>query len=409
MALLRIIHCFGLTVLAAAVLDAAEDPAPAERQSPPPVPITFTPPDLEGRIVLGIFDASDRLVRTLRLQPGTADLKIETNGYVAEWDGRDDAGADCPAGRYRARGVVVGDAVEVLGEAYHFNDWVAEDGLPVTDVRLGPGMQVEVTVGGEERPRLGTLDPDGTLRWEANLPSMESVSGSMPMKAAPNLPVEPIFWTEGGAGTVWAIVKDGAQNVVTEILPDGEALREFRVPADEPQPVELRVSADGGAILLRETGADGLVRVRLLRSTGRTEELEEGRAVSDWEVAFERSMQPCARFGLENGRPVAEAPETPPDSVDVRLIPNALESVSKPLKLSVMKSGPGSALAAPGGLELLPVTTQGNWSRFALVKDGDALRLFQGNGIGVEEFIVRNPGEMARFDAGSFLLARDGE
>ncbi len=408
MAILRITRRLGVAALAMAALHAAEDPAPPERGSPPPVAITFTPPDLEGRIVLGIFDASNRLVRTLRLQPGTSDLKIETNGYVAQWDGRDESGADCPAGRYRARGVVIGDAVEILGEAYHFNDWVAEDGLPVTDVKLGPGIAVKVTVAGEEKPRMGTLDLDGNLRWESNPPSAEETPASDP-QVGPDMPAESIFWAKGRAGTLWAILRDGAQNVVTEVLPDGEVLREFRVPVGEPQPEELRVAPDEDAILLRETGPGGLVRVRLLRSTGRTEELEEGRAVSDWEVAFERSIQPCAGFGFEDGRLVAEARETPPDFVDVPLVPNALETGRKPLRVSAVQSGSGSALVAPGGLELLPVTTQGNWNRFALVKDSSALRLFQGNGIGVEEFIVRNPEQMARFDAGSFLLSRTGE
>lgn len=380
---------------------------PVERATAPPVKITFTPPDLEGRIVLGVFNEAGKLVRTLRPEPFTPDLKIDTNGYITEWDGRDDGGARCSAGRYSARGVVVGDAVEVRGEAYHFNDWVAEDGVPVTAVRLLPipgVMAIEATVAGEETPRQAVITSDGSLAWGDDLPP--EVPG--PASAA-KLPVDPIFRTTGRNGSEWVIVKNGEQNVVGEISSSGEALREFREPAGEPQPVAISASPDDDAILLLETAEGGVVRVRLLRKTQATEG-PDGRAVSDWEVAFERTLQPCADFGVVEGRLVAHAAgSTPIDFVDVKLVPNELEMDSKPLRVSAVSSGAGSALAAENGLEFLPVTAQGGWKRFALLAADGVLTLYQGNGVGVEEFSVRNPSHIARFDAGSFLLAAEGE
>ena len=95
--------------------------SPAEPVTPPPVPeqtpsasparsvrISFVPPPLEGRISLGIYDAKGKLVRVLHQEADLNEFKIGADALVTQWDGKNDDGQDLPAGRYHARGYLVG-------------------------------------------------------------------------------------------------------------------------------------------------------------------------------------------------------------------------------------------------------------------------------------------------------------
>jgi hypothetical protein len=95
--------------------------SPAESVAPSPVPeqtpsasparsvrISFVPPPLEGRISLGIYDAKGKLVRVLHKQSELNEFKIGADALVTQWDGKNDNGEDLPAGKYHARGYLVG-------------------------------------------------------------------------------------------------------------------------------------------------------------------------------------------------------------------------------------------------------------------------------------------------------------
>jgi hypothetical protein len=95
--------------------------SPAESVTPPPmleqtpsasparsVRISFVPPPLEGRISLGIYDAKDKLVRVLHQEADLDEFKIGADALVTQWDGKNDDGEDLPAGKYHARGYLVG-------------------------------------------------------------------------------------------------------------------------------------------------------------------------------------------------------------------------------------------------------------------------------------------------------------
>jgi hypothetical protein len=104
--------------------------SPAEPITPPPAPeqtpsvsparsvrISFVPPPLEGRISLGIYDAKGKLVRVLHQEADLNEFKIGADALVTQWDGKNDREEDLPAGKYHARGYLVGDLkVEDLGE-----------------------------------------------------------------------------------------------------------------------------------------------------------------------------------------------------------------------------------------------------------------------------------------------------
>jgi hypothetical protein len=95
--------------------------SPVESITPPPVPeqtpsasparsvrISFVPPPLEGRISLGIYDAKGKLVRVLHQEADLNEFKIGADALVTQWDGKNDDGEDLPAGKYHARGYLVG-------------------------------------------------------------------------------------------------------------------------------------------------------------------------------------------------------------------------------------------------------------------------------------------------------------
>jgi hypothetical protein len=91
--------------------------------------IAFAVPG-QGLITLGVFNKAGKLVRILHAMDGEEAFRIGLNGYITQWDGRDDAGQKVPAGRYFLRGYLISD-VAVEGEAFHFNDWVSSADCPV--------------------------------------------------------------------------------------------------------------------------------------------------------------------------------------------------------------------------------------------------------------------------------------
>ena len=95
--------------------------SPTESVTPPPMPeqtpsasparsvrISFVPPPLEGRISIGIYDAKGKLVRVLHQEAELNEFKIGADALVTQWDGRNDDEEDLPAGKYHARGYLVG-------------------------------------------------------------------------------------------------------------------------------------------------------------------------------------------------------------------------------------------------------------------------------------------------------------
>ena len=98
-------------------------PSPTLEQTPsaPPtrtVRLSFVPPPLEGTISLGIYDGSGKLVRVLHQEAELNEFTIGADALVTQWDGKNDDGANLPAGEYHARGYLVGHfTVEDLGHA----------------------------------------------------------------------------------------------------------------------------------------------------------------------------------------------------------------------------------------------------------------------------------------------------
>ena len=88
-------------------------PSPASSETPSPsaarsVRISFVPPPLDGTISLGIYDRAGKLVRVLHREAQLNQFEIGADALVTHWDGKSNDGQDLPAGKYRARGYMVG-------------------------------------------------------------------------------------------------------------------------------------------------------------------------------------------------------------------------------------------------------------------------------------------------------------
>jgi hypothetical protein len=86
-------------------------PTPEQTSSPSParsVRVSFVPPPMDGTISLGIYDQAGKIVRVLHQNAQFDDFTIGADALATRWDGKDNEHVDLPAGRYRARGYLVG-------------------------------------------------------------------------------------------------------------------------------------------------------------------------------------------------------------------------------------------------------------------------------------------------------------
>jgi hypothetical protein len=145
---------------------ATPTPSPTPTPSAAPtrsVRISFLPPPLEGTISLGIFDRDGKLVRVLVEEGDVDEFEVGADALVMKWDGKNDKEEDLPAGKYRARGYMVGQLKvdELKSEAAPPAD--APDHVPVKLVSnpLSKNAKLSIDLGvgfDEERIFLKTTD-----------------------------------------------------------------------------------------------------------------------------------------------------------------------------------------------------------------------------------------------------------
>ena len=162
-----LLQSLGKTLLVLLPLSLLPDLAAEERS---PITLTFLPPELEGRFSLGIYNADGKLVRVLHSDAPQSAFRAGLNGLITQWDGTDDSGASLPPGNYVARGYVVGEELEVEGEAFHFNNWTERDGIPaiesVVDFRACADGDILIIADTLLQGRiLGRVDEDKGFLW----------------------------------------------------------------------------------------------------------------------------------------------------------------------------------------------------------------------------------------------------
>jgi hypothetical protein len=103
------LFALAIGLLVATVSTAQElSPSPSPTATPDrSVRISFVPPPLEGKISLGVYDQTGRLVRVLHQEAEFDEFNIGADALTTKWDGKDDDEHDLPAGKYSARGFLV--------------------------------------------------------------------------------------------------------------------------------------------------------------------------------------------------------------------------------------------------------------------------------------------------------------
>jgi hypothetical protein len=197
-------------------LAAQESPSPTltPAASPPPTPpsptrsvrISFVPPPLEGTISLGVYDGNGKLVRILHQEADPNEFTIGADALVTKWDGKNDDGEDLPAGKYHARGYLVGRSkIEDLGQAA---------ASPVKDNESG-NVKVKLMpnpLAGDERPivdvGVGFDDEGSFLKTTDGLPLCT-------VSETPNL--------------IRASIKKNGEKSVDVWQDDGAVVEQFRI------------------------------------------------------------------------------------------------------------------------------------------------------------------------------------
>src|SRR5438034_4980386 len=170
------------------------------------VRISFVPPPLEGTISLGIYDKNGKLVRVLHQEAKLNEFAIGADALITQWDGKNDDEEDLPAGKYRARGYLVGSLkIEDLGQSSGLA--IENDAARNVKVRLVPNPLrndrrsiVDIGVG---------FDSDGSyLKMNDDLPLVT-------VSEMPNL--------------IRAGITRKSENAVDIWQDDGTTVRQFRI------------------------------------------------------------------------------------------------------------------------------------------------------------------------------------
>jgi hypothetical protein len=400
---------FSFIALATAQEDAeAPPPKPKRKDS---VQIVFLPPPMKGAISLGIYDGKGKLARVLHREAGAKDFTVGQNGFITEWDGKDDAGQPMPPGKYAARGWLVGDT-GATGVAFHCNDWVAVGGGPrftrVTGLRNAGRDEVRVTLRDAENLE---HEVGWTLAVEGSAPPKDDVEaviddGKLSAKsggATTPLPLadgeKAVAATAGTGGNIWAIVEGPTGRELRAYTAGGEFLRRLAYAKDEPVPRELAASRWSETVfLLEESGREQ--RLRALALT-----MKDG--ASTWKTVYQKRILPCGTFAeAASALGRAELPAAV-ETVKVQTKPNPLlKNARSEVGLQVTALADGAVLKTADGLPLTRLSeTKGlKWAVF--VREGDALTLFESDGVAVGEFKISKPNNMMAFDAGEYELRR---
>jgi len=215
-----------------------------------------------------------------------------------------------------------------------------------------------------------------------------------------------VAWDLGRDGTIWMIdrIRPGeAQTEVKQFSATNEFIRRLNIPATDPQPVGIAASKTDERLFLLERNA-AMVRVRAL--TLLESKQEEGQAVSDWKVVFEKKIVSHKDFTLQDGKPVVSGGKPASDKVTVKLQPNPLKQDKREsVELAVGYNADGSFLKTADGLPLQSISDTPNLTGIVLSPHAEtSVDVFQDDGAVVEQFRVDGLDQMMAFDCGEIEL-----
>jgi hypothetical protein len=380
-------------VLAAASLVGsalAQEPSPTPTATPRSIRVSFVPPPLDGTISLGVYDAKGKLVRVLFREADINEFNIGSDSLSTTWDGKDDAGANVPPGKYSAHGFVVGD-LKIAGVGFFFNDWITSAEGPRFSRIKSLGMHDEKLLLAVELVPPG----EGHVLYDV-------ASKSLDLKDTDSEPSsDGSAIVNGRDGSRWVIER----GEVKQLSANGELLRRLPVSPEQPQPKAVAASLKEDRIYLLEENAKGQ-RVRALSLASTKSESAE-QAVSDWKVDFEKSIVAHKNFSIAGGKPVTTAAEeSVPDRVKVKLQANPLLNDDRvTVEMMVGLDADGSFIKAADGLPLCTISETQNLSRALLASNAaNTIDVFQDDGAVVEQFRITGVDQMMSFDCGGFEL-----
>jgi hypothetical protein len=353
------------------------------------VRITFLPPPLEGTLSAGVFTVDGRLARMLASEATEKDFTVGLNGFITNWDGRDNAGKPLAPGKYFVRGYAVGD-VQTEGVAFHGNDFVANEDAPHIASLTALNLEGRVL-----KVFAKTVDGKGALA------TLDLESGKWAIGATEEAGIPA---TKSGAWSIETVGADAEARHVLVQRKGEEVLRELAFATADPQPVALAAAADRDELFLIEH-AEKETRLRGLRLK-ETKAGVNGQAVSEWEVFLTKAIHVQPDFASVAALLGREKPPAAEEKLRVALIPNELLQVAPAsLQVSIGSDEKGSFLRSSDGLPLRRITdTPGiKWAVLAREAAG-VVTVFQSDGAVIEEFRVRKLDQMMAFDAGSYEL-----
>jgi len=391
-----------------------------------------------GRITLGVFDKSGHLVRTLHALDGEDKFQVGLNGFISRWDGLDDSGKKVSPGTYHIRGYQIGE-VAVSGEAFHFNDWISESGMPpiskIEDFEVLDDEDILLTA---KTPAdsifIRASIQDGTLALEKSPPVDKTGPSSQKLAELSGQPAEAFHSIDAFGDTILGASADGvwiSQNgsasrkidlparvesvslvngesfwfvgkssdstqppVVGEADFNGEILRALPYESGDPAPKKIRTTQSGFVVL------EELPGLQRLRSLTRDES-------GEWVVDWEKTIRQSERFGFANGEVTADAGTAPQlDSLRFRLEENPLTGERETITIRVSVEPNGTRLVTEDGLPLLLISDQPGVQRAVIHrgKSPDSIRLLQSNGAAVEEFLIEGLRHILPLNAGQIEI-----
>jgi len=423
--------CFFVILISSFVITSIaqeETPPPKEKQG---IQLEFVPPPMQGgTISLGIYDSTGKLVRVLHQEAQTSEFFAALNGFITYWDGKDGSGKLMPAGKYFARGYMVG-AMDFEGVAMLGNDFIADDKSPRFRRFLKFGLDGEALIF------RGETAAQRTITW------VEDLKGNAPVKYPEDKDIPPnnsievkdgkvfehdvdnpagtvelklpaLTWAvdacwEGGTNQniVWVIDYKETGCEVKEYTTAGELLRRLAINPGEPKPWMIASMDNPDRIFLLE-GNNQMQRVRGLElvSTEKPEDASQP-LKSTWKVIYSKTIRFSDTIDQVSDllKTAGGKPFTPQDKIRLTLLPNPLEQDKLgAVDISIGTDAKGSFLKAGDGLPLCRISETPNlrWAAMSGETGSKVITIFQSDGAVVEQFKAGKLANMMSFDCGDF-------
>lgn len=215
------------------------------------------------------------------------------------------------------------------------------------------------------------------------------------------LPASAASLAFGEGKTLWfagASMDPDASPVVAQATFEGGILRALVPNPGDPRPVLVRASRTSDVFSVLEE-SPGLQRLRVLSRN------PEG----GWSIEWERSIQDASVFGFVDGQVSANSTAVPqPPSLRFRLDENPLTGKHDEVTLQAAFGRDGVQLTTSDGLSLVTVSHSPDIQRVVIQRGPapDSLRLLQGNGVVVEEYLIQGLRHISPLTAGEVMISK---